>query len=86
MSYPIKDSVKRLQKEVTGQEKIFMRGLVDEKLSDDKTKDTSNSRKKNQRTLYLKIIHSGTLDALMMCTLIPSIQPSPNSYSYEEKT
>lgn len=63
-----------------------MRGLVDEKLSDDKTKDASNSRKKNQRTLYLKIIHTGRVDGFRMCTLIPSIQPSPNSYSYEEKT
>lgn len=63
-----------------------MKGLVDEKLSDDKIKDTSNSRKKNLRTLYLKIIHSGRMDALMMCALITSIQPSPNSYSYGEKS
>lgn len=86
ISYPIKDSVKRMRKEVTGQEKIFMRGLVDEKLSDDKIKNTSDSRRENQRTLYLKIIHIGRLDAFMMCTLIPSIQPSPDSYSYEEKS
>lgn len=71
-----------MRKEVIGQKKIFVRGLVDEKLSDYKTKDTSNSRKKNQRTLYLKIIHSVSLGALMMCSLIPSIQPSPYSYSY----